>query len=100
MGTISHYGTLTNGVPPSTTYLTSNDGYLHVWNYGPEALFANYTSAASPSAPTDGIPVPAGKWVILPADTSGAGQRLAFGVTVDSYPGGGTGWQGMHIWVT
>jgi hypothetical protein len=99
MATIYWYSSLINGVPPSTTYLTSNDEYLHVWNYGPDPLFANYTTESSPSAPTSGIPVPAGQWVLLPADIYDSGERLAFGYVAGGQPGE-PNWLGMHIWVT
>lgn len=98
MGTIYSYTVLSNGVPAGSSYLTSNDGYLHVWNYGPDDLFANYTIASSPTAPTFGIPVPAGQWVVLPADTYGGEERLAFGYVVGGQPSE-PNWLGMHVWV-
>jgi hypothetical protein len=102
MGNISHYTSLTNGVPSGTSYLTSNDNYLHVYNIGPQALIANYTDASSPAAPSagtgGGIPVPVGRWTLLPADLSGGSLRIAFAPVSLSDGFGGPDWDGMWIW--
>lgn len=102
MGSISRYTTLTDGVPPDTSYLTSNDGYLHVYNCGPQMLVANYTTADSPSAPSDGIPMPPGEWTLLPADQEDGAERIAFAPVplTDGFSSGSGTWAGMLIWTT
>lgn len=89
MATISNYNFL--GLDPiGTTYLTSGDGYLHVYNWGPVDLIAAYISILDPVAPSTGAPVKAGEWTLLPADTEGAETRLAFVQAGEEPPGGGS----------
>lgn len=98
MGTIAQYSTLTNGVPTGSSYLTSGDSYLHVYNQGPQILIANYTEASSPSAPANGVPIPVGKWTLLPADQESASLRLAFAPVSLSDGFVPADWDGMWIW--
>jgi len=86
----------------SGSAITSNDGYLHVWNAGPALLIANLTSSSSPAPPTDGIAIPVGEWVLLPADQSGGSERIAFAPVLgaNGLAPSEDSWQGMRLWTT
>jgi hypothetical protein len=101
MATIYFFEEFTNGIPTGApSYLTSADGYLHIFNYGPQILYANYTSTTSPVAPAEntggGIPIKPSEWTLVPADTSGGSERIAFAVAADQQRS--LSWSGMHIW--
>jgi hypothetical protein len=102
MATIWYFDTIdSDGIlAGAPAYLTSNDGYLHVWNAGPALLVANLTSASSPSPPTDGLPVPVGAWTVLPADEAEGSERIAFApiLGADGIIPAEDNWAGMRLW--